>query len=639
MPGYFIIKVPKGENTPLERAHTFPRRPEILARGDTITLRPKKTRFADEVTGTRSYEHHPRGWDDPFDDYIPDPVRISSPIRDYGYSHSGKQIEHPQHSVHAEYGPPPRRQSRPRHSSYGADHHLDLDDYLPAHDYPAGRNWSVAHRPTTVRQNSHHVNSRRLNEPAFLTSEFGKDVRPKRDPYDSRPPPPTRRRSSYEYDVEQIAMVPQPPRSEIINPFDPYPSNFLVPRDDRIQSRQDSSLGYLDRRDGRSRRRSRSRYVDRLDSFSDRSDYGYDRKVDYDDWREYGDLNRDRYTSVRRRRSKSPLQEREYDKGSSLHIYARTQDQQGPSPPSLDDEYVPSRRPRPYSYAEAPMEDVRYREQERQSDKDITAMQLAKYTGGIPPQVEPTINISSTKSAGNQRRRSSTPEPDIGALRSRATYVEDTIDDDDGEKRSIHGRIFEIHDEPEPLIIAEEEETTQPHQNTSRPPKVSEASGWTFGAADVHTRDRDYNNKPSTTAADDQGGAASAQSAKATETADVDVDWGFSAVKKRDKKKKKKATSASTSKWDDWEESTTSAARPRAAKREAIDGTEDRRKSVDIGNINRAGEKEEEKQNDGRRGGGGGGGDGSWTDDEEKNWSWASNKQDWDDWEERRGRM
>jgi len=106
------------------------------------------------------------------------------------------------------------------------------------------------------------------------------------------------------------------------------------------------------------------------------------------------------------------------------------------------------------------MEEVRDREQERQSDKDITAMQLAKYTGGMPVHVEPTIKISSTKSAGNQRRRSSTPEPDIGALRSRATYVEDTIDDDDEDNRSIHGRIFEIHEEPEPLIIAEETHTT-----------------------------------------------------------------------------------------------------------------------------------------------------------------------------------
>jgi len=114
---------------------------------------------------------------------------------------------------------PPRRQPRPIHPKYGADYYSSLDDYPPVHDYSAGRDWSVAHRPTIVRQNSHHLSSRRLNEPVSMTSGYGKDDRTKLMAYGSGPLPPIRRRSSYEYEVEQRPRLPQQHQPKSLTPL------------------------------------------------------------------------------------------------------------------------------------------------------------------------------------------------------------------------------------------------------------------------------------------------------------------------------------------------------------------------------------------------------------------------------------
>ncbi|KEF59957.1 uncharacterized protein A1O9_04805 [Exophiala aquamarina CBS 119918] len=621
IPGIFTIERPESENILyVVPDHGLTPRPQIPPGRDTRHSRSKKTRFEDGSAGTDSFNPRVRGREEPFDEYVLEPIRIHSPIRDYRYPQSGRQTEtpreHRRHSVYTGYGPespiPPRRQ--PQYDMYDAEYYSMPGGYPLA---PTRKDWSIAPRPILVHDSS-HINSRKVNEAAFLESGYGQGDRMRRSRYDSELPPHTPRR--VEIEVEQRSKYPRVHRAETINTFEHYPSISRPHRDDEKQRLQEASLGYLDRRDEELQRR--SLYDDRVGSFSDHSNLGRDDEVYWRNEHQYGlsDL-----PSIRRRRSMSPLHEPDYDIGPGPHARARARAPRGPSPPTFD--RLPPLHSRHYFFTESPMEEMeRDGEQEPQSDKDITAMQLAKYTGGVAPITEPTVNISITKSAGDQRRRSTTPEPEIGALRSRATYVEDTIDDD--ENKSIRGRIFEIHDEPEPLIVAEE--TTQLPQNTNEPPMPTGHFGWTFGNVNAQTG----------TKTNDKGDDSSAQLAGAMKNLALDDEWGFSTAKKKDKKKKRSGASADHNKWlDEWGQGVSSSARsaPGTFKTKANEDTtwEPGNSEGDSAKISADERKKRMQQRDDEKKGGGGDGD-NWTDDE-KNWSWgSSNKKDWDDWEKRR---
>ena len=293
------------------------------------------------------------------------------------------------------------------------------------------------------------------------------------------------------------------------------------------------------------------------------------------------------------------------------------------------------------------MEDVDDGEQEFQTDKDITAMQLAKITGGMPSTFETTTDYTATKSTENQKRRSSDYVAEtVGPFRARSTYVEDTIDDDDIANKPIEDRIYEIDEEPEPLFVEVVEETTK-HQQTAEPPKASEASAWSFGPDGKN----DNHNTPAAPHEEKKDHSQWGWPSTAKDKPGEDDGWGAWGTTSKDKKKKKKkkgttaTTSANTGKWageDDWGEATATNGSSRRgerakaeestkgksnAKKDTADEEPEReRRSRSEESTGRATENAVVRRR--RRSG---------STDDEKNWSWASDHKDhYDDWDKRK---
>jgi len=345
----------------------------------------------------------------------------------------------------------------------------------------------------------------------------------------------------------------------------------------------------------------------------------------------------DNYPSIRRRRSISPLIEYELREGESAREYEIALGRHvHPLPRAPRGTTIPAPFEEGLLRTESPIEErERDREEELQSDKDITAMQLAKYTGRVAPSLQPTVNISITRSAGNQARSPLFAHSEIGALKSRATYVEDTIDDDDDNK-FIHGRIYEIHEEPEELIITQEN-TQLPQDTTNKIPTSTDPIDWTWAKVTNQTGANTKN---------DGGDATANPGGGATETpAAGDDEWAnfsLGTTKKKGKKKKKKPVTADPEKWyadDEWGQgggASSSAVPENAAKTQAYERRRSRERGHssedEDGAKNRAearrkrrGQRDDERKREGA------------DDDDEKNWSWgSSNKRDWDNWEKRR---
>lgn len=587
------------ENDPYTRAHHLPSRLNILPGRDASLSRSKRTRFADEDVEANFYEHRLRGRNGAFNNYQPVPIPTD--------------LEHPPRPIPAAYAPPPRREppviNLSTRARPGTDHYSSFDDY------PTGKAWTVAPRPGLVRQNSHQIKGRRIVEPAFLTSGYGKEERSGRHRADSPPSPPLiPRRSDYEIDVGRRSRHRDAYRSEIDDPSAHIEIRSRSRPEYDYPRYQDPVAHYPDA--GVSHRR--SRYGDRQDSFSDDS-YGPYYPVPI---------------PIRRERSRSPPLGHVHYGDASRNSRSYPRGQRSPSPTRRDEEYIASRPPRPYGFTEASLEDFGDPEPNLQSDLDITAMQLAKYTGRMSSNLNPAVKFTPTEPTNDQRRKSSTPQHETGPFRTRSTYVEDTIDDDDIENRPIGDRIFEIHDEPEPIFIDDDEDAR--YQYTGEPPKTSEASGWNFGQDD-----KDKNRNNGTTAATNEGVEAHSQWAWPTRAEANDTDWGFGTGKNKGKKKKKKKdTSSSKVKWDDLNEATPgeSAAGPNDAataegslkeisKSEKDTPVEEAEKEKEEP-YERATESSIERVVPRRRR--------SSTDDEQ-NWSWGSHQKDhYDDWEKRR---
>lgn len=601
------------ENDPYTRPHHLPSRLNILPGRDASLARPKRTRFADEDVETSFYEPRLRGRNDTLDKYPPVPIP-----RD-------RYLEHPPRSVPRAYTPPPppprgeppiiNVSTRARH---GTDHYSSFDDY------PTGKAWTVAPRPGLVRPNSHQIKVRRVVEPAFLTSGYGKEERSRRHRAESPPSPPViPRRSDYEIDIGRRSRHRDAYRSEIDDPSAHIEIRSRPRPEYDYPPYQDPGAHYPDV--GVSRRR--SRYGDRQNSFSDDSYGVYDTARDNQNiW--YQRPEADRYTPVRRERSRSPPLEHVHYGNASRNPRSYIPGQRRPSPTYIDEEYIPSRPPRPYGFTEATLEDLGDTEQNLQSDLDITAMQLAKYTGGMSANLEPAVEFTATEPTDDQRRNLSTPQSKTGPFRTRSTYVEDTVDDDDIENRPIGDRIFKIHDEPGPIFIDGEEDAQ--YQHTGEPPKGSEASGWNFGQDD---KSKNKNNGTTVVFTEGAGWEARAEANEFNLT--------FEVIKNKGKKKKKKDTATSKVEWHDMGEATPGGS---AAGPENVATAEERLKETSItekDTMVEESEEENEEQNERdterpRERGIGPRRRHSSTDDE-KNWSWGSHQKDYyDNWEKKR---
>jgi hypothetical protein len=119
--------------------------------------------------------------------------------------------------------------------------------------------------------------------------------------------------------------------------------------------------------------------------------------------------------------------------------------------------------------------------------------------------------------------------------------VEDTVDDDDIANKPIEDRIYEIHEEPEPLFVEVEEEITQ-RQQPGEPSKAFEASAWSFWSNGKNAN-HGANAAPTGNEAnkdDDQWGWSTTAKSKAVADDGWGAAWGTTSKDKKKQKKTKK---------------------------------------------------------------------------------------------------